>query len=250
MMKRLRGVYFFVFSIIIALLHFPFAFAKTATAARQYRIIAGNNINTTNGEPVTANSSKKSVYDSLHLEVTGLSRQAYDFAKKGHEKLKMEGRINNTSVLSIIDFTLPSNKKRLFIIDLDNYQVLFNTYTAHGRNTGREWATSFSNQHSSYKSSPGFFITRETYRGKHGLSLKLEGLEKGVNNNAFERGIVIHGAAYVSESVAKAQGFVGRSEGCPAVPENLSSPIINTIKNGTCLFVYHPSYINRSAILN
>jgi hypothetical protein len=128
--------------------------------------------------------------------------------------------------------------------------VLFNTLVAHGRNTGREVATSFSNQNSSYKSSPGFYVTRETYDGKNGYSLKLEGLERGINDNAYERGIVIHGAEYVNAELANAQGYIGRSQGCPAVPVQVTRPIINTIKNGTCVFIYHPSYIERSSVLN
>lgn len=107
-----------------------------------------------------------------------------------------------------------------------------------------------SNQNSTYKSSPGFYITGETYQGKNGYSLKLEGLERGINDNAFERGIVIHGADYVSDAFVNMQGYIGRSQGCPAIPVALSRPIINTIKNGSCLFIYHSSYIDRSAILN
>jgi hypothetical protein len=99
-------------------------------------------------------------------------------------------------------------------------------------------------------SSPGFYVTKETYQGKHGLSLRLEGLESGINDHAYERGIVVHGAQYVSENIARAQGFIGRSQGCPAVPDQLSTPIINTIKNGTCMFIFHPSYIERSEVLN
>jgi hypothetical protein len=120
---------------------------------------------------------------------------------------------------------------------------------AHGQNTGREFATSFSNQNESHKSSPGFYMTMGTYEGGNGYSLKLEGLEPGINDKAFERGIVMHGAEYVSQELANARGWVGRSHGCPAVPVQLNRPIINTIKGGSCLFVYHPSYVSRSSIL-
>jgi hypothetical protein len=144
---------------------------------------------------------------------------------------------------------MPSSQKRLFVIDLSNYKVLHNTLVAHGRNSGRETATSFSNQNESYKSSPGFYITKETYEGKNGYSLKLEGIEYGINNNAFERGIVVHGADYVSQDFVNAQGYIGRSQGCPALPVRQNRPVINTIKNGTCLFVYHPSYISHSRVL-
>ncbi len=250
MKKKFKGFYFLFSSIVIALLHLPFAFAKSATGAKLFfhppvDTAAKNSVVSALHIPVL-----QSVYDSLHLSLKGLSQQAFDYAKKGLNTLIEEGKLLNDSIISIIDFSEPSNKKRLFIIDLKNYQVLFNTLVAHGRNTGREWATSFSNQNSSYKSSPGFYITRETYEGKNGFSLKLEGLENGINDNAYERGIVMHGASYVSNDFVNAQGWIGRSQGCPAVPEQVSTPIINTIKNGTCLFVYHPSYISRSTLLN
>jgi hypothetical protein len=120
---------------------------------------------------------------------------------------------------------------------------------AHGRNTGREWATYFSNQPASYKSSPGFYITGDTYQGNNGYSLKLIGIETGINDKAYNRAIVMHGAEYVSADLAHKQGYIGRSEGCPAIPEQLSRPVINTIKEGSCLFIYHPSYISRSVLL-
>lgn len=192
----------------------------------------------------------KSVYDSLHLNLQGLSREAFDYAKKGLERLAAQGRLMNQSIISIADFSRPSTEKRLFVIDLDHYRVLFNTLVAHGRNSGKEMAFAFSNQQSSYKSSPGFYSTAETYIGKNGYSLKLEGLENGINDNAMERGIVIHGADYVNEGMANEQGYIGRSQGCPALPRQEATQIINRIKNGTLLFIYHPAYIQRSALLN
>lgn len=250
MKKKLRGFYLFVSSIVITILHLPFAFAKSATGNSIFNPPPGDTITSTISETISSNSSFKTVYDSLQLNLKGLSLQAFNYAKEGFHKLIEEGKLLNDSIISIVDFSLPSNKKRLFIIDMKNYEVLYNTLVAHGRNTGRETATSFSNQHSTYKSSPGFYVTGETYQGKNGYSLKLEGLERGINDNAFERGIVIHGASYVSDAFVHMQGYIGRSQGCPAVPISVSRPVINTIKNGTCLFIYHPSYINRSAILN
>jgi hypothetical protein len=248
MKKKFKGFYLLISSIVIGLLHLPFAFAKSATGSKLF-------LHPT--DPVTKKTtdslqflpSIRSVYDSLHLNLSGLSQQAFDYARKGLNILIEEGKLLNDSIISIIDFSEPSNRKRLFILDLKNYKVLFNTLVAHGRNTGRESANYFSNQNSSYMSSPGFYITRETYEGKNGFSLKLEGIESGINDNAYERGIVIHGAAYVCDDFVNAQGYIGRSEGCPAVPVQVSRPIINTIKNGTCLFIYHPSYVHRSPIL-
>ncbi len=249
MKKKFKGFYLLISSIVIALLHLPFAFAKSASGAKIFYHPPADSAKKTNIASAPPVPAIRSVYDSLHLNLKGLSQQAFDYAKKGLDILIAEGKLLNDSIVSIIDFSEPSNKKRLFILDLKNYKVLFNTLVAHGRNTGREWATSFSNQNSSYMSSPGFYITRETYEGHNGYSLKLDGVERGINDNAYERGIVLHGAAYVCDDFVNAQGYIGRSQGCPAVPVQASRPIINTIKNGTCLFVYHPSYINRSPIL-
>ena len=127
-----------------------------------------------------------------------------------------------------------------------------NTYVAHGRNSGGEYATQFSNKPESLQSSLGFYITGNTYTGKHGLSLKIEGIDHGYNDNALQRNIVIHGAAYVDENWLQHSPFLGRSFGCPAIPQKESSAIITTIKNGTCLFIYYPgaNYLHESKILN
>lgn len=170
-------------------------------------------------------------------------------AQKGFQRLREEGRLMNDSIVSIIDFSKPSSEKRLFILDMKNGRVLYNTLVSHGRNSGREYASSFSNKPSSYMSSPGFYITRETYEGKNGYSLKLEGIEPGINDKAYDRGIVVHGAAYVSDAFVEAQGYIGRSQGCPAVPPAMAKPVIDQIRNGSCLFIYHPSYAHRSVIL-
>ena len=182
MQKKFRSLYFLLSSIVITLLHLPFVFAKSASQSR----VLGDSANAATIElPADPTMAAKSVYDSLHLQVTGLSRQAYEYAKKGFDKLVAQGKVLNNSVLSIVDFSQPSSKKRLYIIDLKNYRVLFNTWVAHGRNSGRETAQSFSNQESSYKSSPGFYLTGNTYHGGHGYSLRLSGLENGINDNAF-----------------------------------------------------------------
>ncbi len=250
MKKKFKGFYLLISSVVIGLLHLPFAFAKSATGTKFFYHPPADSTTKITITSVSFVPALKSVYDSLHLSLKGLSQQAFDYAKKGLDILIGEGKLLNDSIISIIDFSLPSNKKRLFILDLKNYKVLFNTLVAHGRNTGREISACFSNQASSFKSSPGFYITRETYEGKNGFSLKLEGIEKGINDNAYERGIVIHGAGYVCDAYVNSQGYIGRSEGCPAVPVQASRPIINTIKEGSCLFVYHPSYIEHSLVLN
>lgn len=250
MKKKFKNFYLLASSVVISILHLPFAFAKSASGSKLFFTPPSDSAAKKSADSLSFIPVVRSAYDSLHLNMKGLSLEAYEYAKKGLDKLIEEGRLVNDSIISIIDFSLPSSKKRLFIIDLKNYKVLYNTLVAHGQNTGTEWATSFSNMNSSHKSSPGFYVTRETYQGKHGLSLRLQGLENGINDRAYERGIVVHGANYVSENIASSRGYIGRSHGCPAVPDQLSTPIINTIKDGTCLFIYHPSYIERSEILN
>lgn len=192
------------------------------------------------------------LYDSLHLNWLGLSREAYHYGLAGLDKLRRSGEILNDGILSIADFSCPSSKKRLFVIDLNHRKLLFNTYVAHGQGSGEVYARHFSNQPSSLKSSLGFYETAETYYGRHGYSLKLEGLENGINNKASERAIVLHAAPYVNESYIRHRGYPGRSLGCPAVPERWNRPIIEKIKNGTCLFIYGNDrrYINSSPVLN
>lgn len=190
------------------------------------------------GEEKKKSSSTYFLYDSLYLDRQGLSRRAFEYAMQGFEYLKQNGDIDKDDVISIVDFSLPSSSKRLFVIDLNSRKVLYCTYVAHGHNSGLEYANQFSNKPQSNKSSLGFYKTLGTYMGGHGYSLRLEGLERGINDNANRRDIVIHGAAYVSEGLIRVQGYLGRSQGCPALPEKLHRPIINKIKNGTCLFIY------------
>jgi hypothetical protein len=135
---------------------------------------------------------------------------------------------------------------------MEEKKILINTYVAHGKNSGSEYAHSFSNNPSSHKSSLGFYITRDTYYGDHGLSLKIHGLERGFNDKADHRNIVIHGSDYVGSDFMQFNRFIGRSFGCPAVPSDQKDEIIETIKNGSCLFIYHPTkkYIQKSKILN
>jgi L,D-transpeptidase catalytic domain len=181
------------------------------------------------------------LYDSLGLETLELSRAAYEHAVKGFLALQQAGEIRNTDVLSIIDFSLPSNKKRLFVIDMTNGRLLFNTFVAHGRNSGGLMATRFSNRTNSLMSSLGFYLTGDPFIGEHGYSLRLEGIERGWNDHANRRAIIIHAANYVSEEHIRQWGFLGRSEGCPAIPEELDQPIIDEIKGGSCLFLYAPN---------
>ncbi|SEW54392.1 murein L,D-transpeptidase catalytic domain family protein [Chitinophaga arvensicola] len=219
---------------VITICSFAFLFTNLTTPEKSTAAI----------QPATAvkvdSSQRESLYDNMRLDTLGLSREAFDNAMIGYEHLEESGRIKNPDVLSIIDFSLPSTKKRLFVIDLKNKLLLFNTLVSHGRNSGKDIANAFSNQMNSFKSSLGFYITGDTYNGEHGLSLRLEGEEAGINDNALSRGIVMHSANYVNENLGKAQGYIGRSLGCPAIPENIHRKVIGSIRNGTCLFLYSP----------
>jgi hypothetical protein len=192
------------------------------------------------------------LYNNIGLQEYGLSIEAFEYAWKGYQRLLEKKMISRANYLTICDFSQSSKKKRLYIIDVENNKLITNTYVAHGKNSGAEYATKFSNKMESLQSSLGFYITSNTYIGEHGLSLRIQGVDPGYNDKALERTIVIHGAAYVDEARAKAGVFMGRSWGCPAVPQKESSNIITTIKNGTCLFIFHPSrnYLLGSKILN
>jgi len=192
------------------------------------------------------------LYDELSLGQLGLGKKAFEYAYKGYKSLLNRGLIAKQSILSVIDFSQSSKNKRLYIVDIDKREILMNTYVAHGRNSGKEFATSFSNSISSLKSSLGFFVTKSTYYGEHGLSLRIDGVERGINDNAEKRAVVIHGAEYLGVKYLDRNPFSGRSWGCPAVPSEQSSQIIDMIKDGTVMFIYHPTqkYLSKSRILN
>jgi len=191
------------------------------------------------------------LYSSLKLDSLELSTEAFNYGLQGYRELMEKGEIKNDHLLTIVDFSLPSYKKRLFVIDLEKGKLLFNTFVSHGRNSGTDMATRFSNDPNSFQSSLGFYVTGDTYKGEHGFSLRLDGKEEGINDKAYARSIVMHAANYVNESVIKMKGYLGRSLGCPAVPPALHKAIINTIKNGSCLFLYSPdkTYISHSKMI-
>ena len=180
---------------------------------------------------------------SVRPEVLQLAKQAY-------KKVQKERPL--TRYLSIIDFELPSSQPRFFIYDMAKDEVLLSTHSSHGRASGHKYAKSFSNQLQSYQSSLGVFQTGQTYQGKHGLSLKLHGLEPTFNDNAFKRNIVIHGAKYLSKPFIQARGYAGRSHGCPAVDTKVAHKVIELIKGGSLVFAYYPdaTWLSSSRFLN
>lgn len=172
-------------------------------------------------------------------------------AMAGYELLQKNNRFFREHMITLIDFSLPSDVKRLWVIDLLLNKVLLHCHVSHGRNSGELFAEYFSNIPGSYTSSPGFYVTGDTYTGKHGLSLYLDGLEEGINDNARARSIVMHGADYVSEVFILQHGRLGRSHGCPAVPQELNEIIINTIKGGSCIYIHteNDSYLKQSKLI-
>jgi hypothetical protein len=158
----------------------------------------------------------------------------------GYRNLILENKITNFRYITLIDFSLSSNTRRLWVIDLDSLRIVHHSLVSHGRNSGGEYAVRFSNTPNSYMSSIGFYLTGDTYYGKHGHSLYLEGVEEGINDNAKKRAIVMHGADYATRSFISRYGRLGRSFGCPALPPAKADQIIDTIKNRSCLFIYYP----------
>lgn len=174
------------------------------------------------------------------------SYKVFNDGMEGYDKLLAEHRIQNKRYLTLIDFTLSSNERRLWVIDLDSLRIVQHSLVSHGKNSGGEYAVKFSNTPNSNMSSIGVFVTGTTYYGKHGESLYLEGVEAGINDNTRKRAIVMHGADYATRDFANRYGRLGRSFGCPALPPAKSTQIIDTIKNRSCLYIYYPDKKYRS----
>ncbi len=204
------------------------------------------------GELLPASDDRAALYTNLCLAEKGLSQEVFLLALKGHDKLEKEEKLQNSAILTIVDFSQSSKNKRFYVIDLEHKILLFNTYVAHGRNTGDEYAVHFSNKAGSYQSSLGFYVTKEEISGSSvGLSLILNGVEKGFNDNALRREIIIHGADYATENFIRRTGRLGRSFGCPSLPPDQIKPVVETIREGTCLFIYHKDekYLSQSTLL-
>jgi len=222
-------------------------FTLTATTPKHTE-----NAKTIASAEVNAATTTESLYNTIKSHsATVPAFDVFSKALAGFNSLKAKGVIKK-DLLTVIDFSKSSNTKRLWIIDMATNTVLYNTLVAHGRNSGDEFASAFSNAASSYMSSLGFYATGELYNGKHGASLRLDGLEQGINSNARARAVVMHAADYVSEGFIKAHKRLGRSQGCPALPNELNKEVINLIKGKSCLFIYHPSknYASASKLLS
>lgn len=198
----------------------------------------------------------RETYDRLGAEQQGLRFEVFEKAMTGYLNLRETGHLaTRQQHLTVVDFDLPSTEKRLWVLDLATDKILFHTLVAHGHNSGENGASQFSNTNESNMSSLGFYVTGQEYEGKHGHSLRLQGLDEGFNTNAFARAIVMHGADYVSEQFIKQNGRLGRSLGCPALPLDQYSQIIDAVEGGSCLFLnksnagYTSKYLNQDIAL-
>ncbi len=189
----------------------------------------------------------KDLYKRMEL-TDKIDYELFEDAISGYEKINSK---KNGNILTIIDFSKPSTEKRFYVLDMKEEKLLYETYVSHGVNTGNRTADNFSNRLNSKQSSLGFFLTNETYFGKNGYSLRLDGLEPGVNDNARRRAIVVHGADYAKPDFIDKTGRLGRSWGCPALPSDLSKEIINTIKDGSVIFANgnDKSYVQKSTYI-
>lgn len=210
---------------------------------------ASNEVNYTSGVKEEFNAFLSNFY--TQLDNTQLSYEAFSKAVTGYYKLHLEQKLSNSEYLTIVDMTMSSKEKRCFVIHLPSKTIVHQTVVAHGKNTGVEFAHKFSNKINSHQSSIGFYKTAETYYGKHGLSLRLDGLEF-TNSNARKRAIVIHSADYASQNFIEKYGRLGRSYGCPSLPKKDYLNILNKIKGGSALFVYYPheEYLQKSTYIN
>ena len=242
----------FVFSIIAALLlcfdrNGSMASKSTSEAALTLPVVTSKSLLTR----ANFEDSLQRLYNHIGLEAKGLSYEVFHKGMVGFYLLRQEGKLNDKNLVSIIDFSKPSTQKRFYTIDLNNPSLKYHTYVAHGRNTGENTAKAFSNKAHSNQSSLGFSVTGETYVGSKGYSMKLDGKE-AFNNNMRNRAVVMHEADYVSEKWIKQYGRLGRSQGCPALPKEISKQVIDTIKDRTLLFTYFPdkTYLKSSQYLN
>ncbi len=193
-----------------------------------------------------------SLYQAVGLKEMNLDYEPFRYAMIGFYSLKQDGLLNTKDLISIIDFTQTSTEKRFYTIDLAKKKVLFNTLVSHGRTTGGNKSSVFSNKSGSNASSLGFYLTAETYVGSKGYSMRLDGLDKGYNDQMRKRAVVMHNAKYVSDDWIKKYGRLGRSQGCPALPVEISKKVIDVIKDRTVIFAYYKDdgYLKSSKYLN
>lgn len=237
---------------VIGVLIFSFAFSSTDAINRDDISTKAPELPLTPKTTKTFEEKTVDLYKEFDLKNSNMpALSVFERAFSGYSKLREAGKVSN-QFLTIIDFDLSSTKKRMWILDMNSQKVLFNTYVAHGQKTGGEFAKYFSNKVNSHQSSLGFYVTGETYYGKNGLSLYMDGMEKNFNSNARKRYVVIHGAKYAEPTFIKNHGRLGRSYGCPAVPDKVAKNLINSIKGKSVVFINKSdkNYLSHSKFLN
>lgn len=244
---KLTQKWFIVGVLFFALQSFDGEGKKGLPNEKNFPSLLNNNANS----PLLKRTSD-SIYNLMSLQEFGLEREVFFNAYKGYIYLETRGLVKKKNLLTICDYSQSSNNKRLYVIDLFNSRLLFNTFVSHGKNSGNEFATSFSNYNNSNKSSQGFLITLNTYRGKAGFCMRFNGMETGINDKVKSRGIVLHGSQFVNENIMTERGLIGKSLGCPAVPFGMHTRIIDVIKGGSCFFINSSDdwYTHNSTILN
>ena len=212
-------------------------------------ILATNTVATT-ASYATSSYNPNAEVSHLAQKAPQLDKRVLKLALAAYHKASSRGAVKK-QVLTVIDYSLPSSKQRMWVFDVNHSRLLYNTYVAHGQNSGMNTPSHFSNVSSSKQTSLGTFVTRDTYMGSNGYSLNLQGLEKGFNDNAYNRRVVIHGAWYVEPDYIRKSGRAGRSWGCPSIAKTLAKPVINTIKGGSVVFAYYPdrNYLSHSSYI-
>ncbi|WP_400193500.1 murein L,D-transpeptidase catalytic domain family protein [Hymenobacter sp. B81] len=245
--RALRRALPFVASLFLAT---PLASPVSSTQAKT-PTVAARMPSVKEFEAMTFSNGVRELYQELGVAKSGLRYEVFEKAYTGFLNLKAQGQLDqDRNLLTVVDFEKPSTEKRLWVLDLADRKVLFNTLVAHGHNSGENVATTFSNENESNMSSLGFYVTQGDYYGKHGRSLKLQGVDEGYNDRAMERAVVMHGAEYVSEEFIRQYGRLGRSLGCPALPMDQYAEIIDAVQNQTCLFLNGPDTTYESEFLN
>jgi hypothetical protein len=172
--------------------------------------------------------------------IGSVDEDVFEMALKAASCAVKSGAVRQPKTLTVIDYSKPSTANRLWVYNLATRELMFEELVAHGQGSGANYATMFSNEHESHRTSIGLFVTDDTYVGRNGYSLRLEGLDRGFNDQARARAIVMHGAPYVSTAFVKAQGRLGRSHGCPALRDAIARNVIDTVKGGSLVFSYYP----------
>lgn len=194
--------------------------------------------------PMAGSAEARGVVDGAAIahRLTGLeggpSLRALNAALAAYVEAANQGAVARPDLLTVIDYTRPSTEPRLWVLDLERGSVLYRELVAHGKHSGENMTRAFSNATGSLMTSLGLFVTDSSYVGSNGYSLRLRGLDPGINDNAYARAIVIHGAAYVSQAIVHKLGRLGRSWGCPAVRSDIARKLIDTIKGGTAIYAY------------